>query len=307
MSSIQASQIQAIISHYSAQVDAQLEAMLPAATGPAEPLFAAMRYSVFNGGKRLRPALCFAAAEAVAESDIKIAQSDSNTAKVAAALEMIHAYSLIHDDLPAMDDDDLRRGKPTCHIQFDEATAILAGDGLQSLAFQQLCELSEVSPTIVIELVSMLSRLGGCGGMVAGQAIDLAATGSVLELEALKVMHAHKTGALIEASVLLGALATGQATAGQLAALTEFARAIGLAFQIQDDILDVESSTEQLGKQQGSDATNHKSTYTSILGLEPARHEAAKLFDQSMQILESFGEKADSLRAIAGFIVKRNH
>jgi geranylgeranyl pyrophosphate synthase len=274
--------------------------MLPAATGPAEPLFAAMRYSVFNGGKRLRPALCFAAAEAVANSD-------SNTAKVAAALEMIHAYSLIHDDLPAMDDDDLRRGKPTCHIQFDEATAILAGDGMQSLAFQQLCELSEVSPTIVIELVSMLSRLGGCGGMVAGQAIDLAATGSVLELDALKVMHAHKTGALIEASVLMGALATGQATAGQLAALTEFARAIGLAFQIQDDILDVESSTEQLGKQQGSDATNHKSTYTSILGLEPARHEAAKLFDQSMQILESFGEKADSLRAIAGFIVKRNH
>ena len=179
------SSIQDIISHYSVQVDAQLEAMLPPATGPAEPLFAAMRYSVFNGGKRLRPALCFAAAEAVASSDL-------NTAKVAAALEMIHAYSLIHDDLPAMDDDDLRRGKPTCHIQFDEATAILAGDGLQSLAFQQLCELSkpsehskpselsELSPTIVVELVSILSRLGGCSGMVAGQAIDLAATGTVL-------------------------------------------------------------------------------------------------------------------------------
>jgi len=194
MSSINTIPIQDIISHYSAQVDAQLDAMLPQASGPAEPLFAAMRYSIFNGGKRLRPALCFAAADAVAGSD-------SNTAKVAAALEMIHAYSLIHDDLPAMDDDDLRRGKPTCHIQFDEATAILAGDGLQSLAFQQLCELSELSPTIVIELVAMLSRLGGCGGMVAGQAIDLAATGSVLELDALKVMHAHKTGALIEASV----------------------------------------------------------------------------------------------------------
>ena len=263
-------------------------------------LHRSMRYAVLGGGKRLRPALCFAAAEAVANSD-------SNTAKVAAALEMIHAYSLIHDDLPAMDDDDLRRGKPTCHIQFDEATAILAGDGLQSLAFQQLCELSELSPTIVIELVAMLSRLGGCGGMVAGQAIDLAATGSVLELEALKVMHAHKTGALIEASVLMGAMATGQASREQLNALREFARAIGLAFQIQDDILDVESSTEQLGKQQGSDATNLKSTYTSILGLEQARSEAAKLFDQSMQILEGFGEKADSLRAIASFIVKRNH
>ena len=328
MSLSKSSQIQTIISHYSAQVDAQLEAILPLATGPAEPLFAAMRYAVFNGGKRLRPALCFAAAEAVAQSDFKIAQSDSqtahsdaktaasdlkttlstvNTAKVAAAVEMIHAYSLIHDDLPAMDDDDLRRGKPTCHIQFDEATAILAGDGLQSLAFQQLCELSELSPTIVIELVAMLSRLGGCGGMVAGQAIDLAATGSVLELEALKVMHAHKTGALIEASVLMGAMATGQASREQLDALKEFARAIGLAFQIQDDILDVESSTEQLGKQQGSDATNLKSTYTSILGLEQARSEAAKLFDQSMQILESFGEKADSLQAIARFIVKRNH
>jgi geranylgeranyl diphosphate synthase type II len=274
--------------------------MLPQASGPAEPLFAAMRYSIFNGGKRLRPALCFAAADAVRGSD-------TNTAKVAAALEMIHAYSLIHDDLPAMDDDDLRRGKPTCHIQFDEATAILAGDGLQSLAFQQLCELSELSPTIVIELVAMLSRLGGCGGMVAGQAIDLAATGSVLELDALKVMHAHKTGALIEASVLMGAMATGQASREQLNALREFARAIGLAFQIQDDILDVESSTEQMGKQQGSDATNLKSTYTSILGLEQARSEAAKLFDQSMQTLESFGEKADPLRAIAAFIVKRNH
>jgi geranylgeranyl diphosphate synthase type II len=300
MSSINTIPIQDIISHYSAQVDAQLDAMLPQASGPAEPLFAAMRYSIFNGGKRLRPALCFAAADAVRGSD-------TNTAKVAAALEMIHAYSLIHDDLPAMDDDDLRRGKPTCHIQFDEATAILAGDGLQSLAFQQLCELSELSPTIVIELVAMLSRLGGCGGMVAGQAIDLAATGSVLELDALKVMHAHKTGALIEASVLMGAMATGQASREQLNALREFARAIGLAFQIQDDILDVESSTEQMGKQQGSDATNLKSTYTSILGLEQARSEAAKLFDQSMQTLESFGEKADPLRAIAAFIVKRNH
>ena len=303
------SSIQDIISHFSVQVDAQLEAILPPANGPAEPLFAAMRYSVFNGGKRLRPALCFAAAEAVASSDL-------NTAKVAAALEMIHAYSLIHDDLPAMDDDDLRRGKPTCHIQFDEATAILAGDGLQSLAFQQLCELSkpsehskpsELSPTIVVELVSILSRLGGCSGMVAGQAIDLAATGTVLELDALKIMHAHKTGALIEASVLMGALATGQASKEQLAALKEFAQAIGLAFQIQDDILDVESSTEQLGKQQGSDATNLKSTYTSILGLEQARSEAAKLFDQSMEILEGFGAKADPLRAIAAFIVKRNH
>ncbi len=295
-----ASSIKTIIRNYSAQVDAQLESILPQASGPAEPLFAAMRYSVFNGGKRLRPALCFAAAEA-------ICSSDSNTAKVAAALEMIHAYSLIHDDLPAMDNDDLRRGKPTCHIQFDEATAILAGDGLQSLAFQQLCGLSEVAPSIVVELISMLSRLGGCSGMVAGQAIDLAATGTALDLEQLKVMHAHKTGALIEASVLMGAVATAQASAQQLAALSEFARAIGLAFQIQDDILDVESSTELLGKQQGSDATNQKSTYTSILGLEQARSEADALYRRSMQALDCFADKAESLRAIASFIVQRRH
>ena len=294
------SSINAIIDHYSAQVDAQLDAILPPATGAAEQLFAAMRYSVFNGGKRLRPALCFAAADAVAESD-------ANSAKVAAALEMIHAYSLIHDDLPAMDNDDLRRGKPTCHIQFDEATAILAGDGLQSLAFQQLTELETLPAPLVVELIAMLSRLGGCAGMVTGQAIDLAATGTALELEQLKEMHAHKTGALIEASVLMGATATGQASKEQLNALSEFARAIGLAFQIQDDILDVESSTEQLGKQQGSDASNGKSTYTSILGLERARREAAELFDHSIQALQCFGEKADPLRAIAGFIVQRNH
>ena len=294
------SSINAIIDHYSAQVDAQLDAILPPATGAAEQLFAAMRYSVFNGGKRLRPALCFAAADAVAESD-------ANSAKVAAALEMIHAYSLIHDDLPAMDNDDLRRGKPTCHIQFDEATAILAGDGLQSLAFQQLTELETLPAPLVVELIAMLSRLGGCAGMVTGQAIDLAATGTALELEQLKEMHAHKTGALIEASVLMGAMATGQANQEQLNALSAFARAIGLAFQIQDDILDVESSTEQLGKQQGSDASNGKSTYTSILGLERARREAAELFDHSIQALQCFGEKADPLRAIAGFIVQRNH
>ena len=289
-----------ILEHYSAQVDEQLEAILPASHGPAADLFAAMRYSVFNGGKRLRPALCFAAAESVAASD-------SNTAKVAAALEMIHAYSLIHDDLPSMDNDDLRRGKPTCHIQFGEATAILAGDGLQSLAFQQLTELNNVEPAVVVELIAMLSRLGGCSGMVTGQAIDLAATGSALALEQLKEMHAHKTGALIEASVLMGATVTRRASTEQLQALSAFSRAIGLAFQIQDDILDVESSTEKLGKKQGSDVNNDKSTYTSILGLEQARREADELFDSSIQALQGFGESADSLRAIAGFIVQRGH
>ena len=281
-----------------ALVDTQLESILPSPVGPAEQLFAAMRYSVFNGGKRIRPALCFAAAEAIADSD-------RNTAKVAAALEMVHAYSLIHDDLPAMDDDDLRRGKPTCHIQFDEATAILAGDALQCLAFEQLTQLSDLPAEVSLKLVTMLANYGGCNGMVTGQAIDLAATGNLLELEQLKQMHALKTGALIEASILMGALATHQADPEQLAALKEFAQAIGLAFQIQDDILDVESSTEQLGKQQGSDRSNGKSTYTSILGVEAARSQAADLFQHSMACLEPFGERAGSLRSIASFIVNR--
>lgn len=281
-----------------ALVDAQLESILPSPAGPAEQLFAAMRYSVFNGGKRIRPALCFAAAEAIADSD-------RNTAKVAAALEMVHAYSLIHDDLPAMDDDDLRRGKPTCHIQFDEATAILAGDALQCLAFEQLTQLSDLPAEVSLKLVTMLANYGGCNGMVTGQAIDLAATGNLLELEQLKQMHALKTGALIEASILMGALATHQADPEQLAALKEFAQAIGLAFQIQDDILDVESSTEQLGKQQGSDRSNGKSTYTSILGVEAARSQAADLYQHSMACLEPFGERAGSLRSIASFIVNR--
>ena len=281
-----------------ALVDAQLESILPSPEGPAEQLFAAMRYSVFNGGKRIRPALCFAAAEAIADSD-------HNTAKVAAALEMVHAYSLIHDDLPAMDDDDLRRGKPTCHIQFDEATAILAGDALQCLAFEQLTQLSDLPAEVSLKLVAMLANYGGCNGMVTGQAIDLSATGNLLELKQLKQMHALKTGALIEASILMGALATHQADSEQLAALKEFAQAIGLAFQIQDDILDVESSTEQLGKQQGSDRSNGKSTYTSILGVEAARSQAADLYQHSMACLEPFGERAGSLRSIASFIVNR--
>lgn len=283
---------------YSQQVDAQLERILPPASGPAERLFAAMRYSVFNGGKRLRPALCFAAADA-------IGNSNSNTAKVAAAVEMIHAYSLIHDDLPAMDNDDLRRGKPTCHIQFDEATAILAGDALQSLAFQQLTELTDMASDSLVELMSILATYSGCSGMAAGQAIDLAATGQTLDIDQLDTMHRHKTGALIEASVLMGAITADGASQAQLSALRDFAHAIGLAFQVQDDILDVESSTEQLGKQQGSDAANNKSTYTSLLGLERARNQAASLYQQSIDSLEVFADRAEPLRQLASFIVNR--
>jgi geranylgeranyl pyrophosphate synthase len=284
---------------YTQQVDAQLEQILPPPSGPAAKLYKAMRYSVFNGGKRVRPALCFAAAEA-------IGTSSDNTAKVAAAIEMIHAYSLIHDDLPAMDDDDLRRGVPTCHIEFDEATAILAGDGLQSLAFKQLTELVDLPATISLKLIAILSDLAGCNGMVSGQAVDLASTGKQLSADELNYMHNHKTGALIEASVVMGALATNKASDTQIEALQQFARAIGLAFQIQDDILDIESSSEQLGKSQGSDSANDKATYTSILGVEKARSEADRLYQISIDALSIFSDSADSLRALAKFIVHRS-
>lgn len=282
---------------YTERVNAQLGQIIPQSTGPGAKLFEAMHYSVFNGGKRLRPALCFAAAEAVSASD-------SNTTRVAAAIEMIHAYSLIHDDLPAMDDDDLRRGVPTCHIKFDEATAILAGDALQSLAFKQLSEL-DLSASTSLQLVSLLSDLAGCNGMVTGQAIDLASTGKQLSAEELTYMHNHKTGALIEASVVMGAIATDQASSDQLQALRQFSRAIGLAFQIQDDILDVESSTEELGKSQGSDSANNKATYTSTLGIEKAKSEAERLYQQSLEALSPFGEQAQSLVMLAKFIVHR--
>lgn len=281
-----------------ADVAAALDTLLPRQSALAQPMIDAMRHAVLGGGKRMRPLLTCAACEAFSGS-YAVALSP------ACAFEFIHAYSLIHDDLPAMDDDDLRRGKATCHIQFDEATAILAGDGLQSLAFEQLTELHNIPADQIVKLLSMLASYSGCSGMVAGQAIDLAATGQTLSLEQLKTMHRHKTGALIEAAVLMGAIATGAATEQQLAVLKQFAADIGLAFQIQDDILDVESSTEQLGKQQGSDAANQKSTYSSIMGLEEARAEAATLYQQSVASLDIFAERADPLRQLASFIVNR--
>ncbi|MDE0748175.1 MAG: polyprenyl synthetase family protein [Porticoccaceae bacterium] len=286
------------IEGYVARVNAQLDKTLPLAEGPAERLLSAMRYSVLNGGKRLRPLLCFAAADAIAEAN-------HHTEIAAASVEMIHAYSLIHDDLPAMDDDDLRRGKPSCHIQFDEATAILAGDALQAMAFEQLATMRDIPPVEQVELIRLLANHSGSSGMVAGQAIDLAATGESLTLDQLKFMHTHKTGALIETSVLMGAVATTKATAAQLKALSRFARAIGLAFQIQDDILDVESSTAQLGKQQGSDAAKGKPTYIALLGLDDARAQVDELYKESIACLELFGDRAEPLRYIAGFIVNR--
>lgn len=260
----------------------------------------AMAYSVLDGGKRMRPLLAFAAAEALG--------GDWEAALVpAAAIELVHAYSLIHDDLPAMDDDVLRRGKPTCHVAFDEATAILAGDALQALAF----ELLAVSPRLAcghatrLAMVSELARASGRQGMVGGQALDIAAAGTLLDEADLGRMHGMKTGALIEAAVVTGALASNLAGETQLAQLRRFARLAGLAFQVRDDILDVEVETSELGKEQGKDARLGKPTYTSMLGLEGARERLAGLCAEALEALAPLGAPAEGLRALMRLIVER--
>lgn len=261
-------------------------------------LVEAMRYSLLNGGKRIRPVLTAAAAHAV---DCP----GEATQVFAAALECIHAYSLIHDDLPAMDDDDLRRGNPTCHIAFDEATAILAGDGLQCLAFEMIAGAPADAAT-VLAAVQELAKASGSEGMVLGQAIDLASVDRALSLSELQNMHRHKTGALIEAAVILGGLSAG-ATDLQLAQLRQYAAAVGLAFQVQDDIIDVTSDTETLGKTQGADAHRNKPTYVSLLGLDGARQRANDLLAQALAALASFDERADFLRELAAYVVSRDH
>ncbi len=224
-------------------------------------------------------------------------------------MELIHAYSLVHDDLPAMDDDDLRRGQPTTHKAFDEACAILAGDGLQSLAFSALLDphLSPQADSVRLAMVQALATAAGPAGMVGGQAIDLGSVGLKLDQRALAFMHRHKTGALIEASVRLGALASARAGQQQLDALQTYAQAIGLAFQVQDDILDVEGDTATLGKRQGADIARDKPTYPALLGLDAAKAYAIELRDQALVALEGFGEKAEPLRALARYIVERRN
>ncbi len=284
------------------RVDTALDALLIAPLPSLSRLYAAMRYSVMNGGKRVRPLLVYAACEALGGEAAR-----ANGA--ACAVELIHAYSLVHDDLPAMDDDDLRRGQPTTHIAFDEACAILAGDGLQSLAFEVLADatLNPQDAETRLRMLTTLSRAAGPAGMVGGQAIDLESVGLPLDQTALEVMHRHKTGALIEASVCLGALASGQCDAESLAALRDYARAVGLAFQVQDDILDVESDTATLGKTQGKDQANDKPTYPQLLGLDAAKAYALVLRDQALAALTPFDDRAEALRALARYIVERVH
>lgn len=266
----------------------------------SEPLLAAMRYSSLNGGKRVRPALVYATAHCCeAKQDNALALDH-----IAAAIECIHAYSLIHDDLPAMDDDDLRRGQPSCHKQFDEATAILAGDALQTEAFLLLSQTPEVSAAVKIDLLQTLAQASGWQGMIGGQMIDLNNEDKNIDLDALKAMHALKTGALIRASIAMAAIAC-QATLQQRQDLDSFARAIGLAFQIQDDILDIESDTQTLGKQQGADAALDKSTFPKLLGLEGAKKAALEQQQQASEALKAFGEAAIPLHAIGDFIIHR--
>ncbi|UIP34985.1 polyprenyl synthetase family protein [Stutzerimonas kunmingensis] len=284
------------------RVDGCLETLFVPPLPQLERLYQAMRYSVMNGGKRVRPLLVYAACEAL-NGD----KADADGA--ACAVELIHAYSLVHDDLPAMDDDDLRRGQPTTHKAFDEACAILAGDGLQSLAFEAMAQ-AEHNPqdaTLRLRMFAVLARAAGPAGMVGGQAIDLGSVGLKLDRDALELMHRHKTGALIEASVQLGALASGHADADNLASLSQYARAIGLAFQVQDDILDVESDTATLGKHQGADIARDKPTYPALLGMDAAKAYALELRDQALHALRPFDTAAEPLRELARYIVERRN
>lgn len=281
------------------RIDGYLNQHLTTDQPRLDRLFLAIRYSVTNGGKRIRPMLAYASCEAL-QGDI--AQADP----VAAAVEMIHAYSLIHDDLPAMDNDDLRRGQPTCHRAFDEATAILAGDALHAMAFDWLAAAEQFDPAIRLHMVQLLAAAAGPAGMVGGQAIDLGAVGQRLDIETLENMHRQKTGALIRAAVQLGALASGQASQAHLQALGIYAECIGLAFQVQDDILDIESETSVLGKQQGADLARDKPTYPALLGLEGARQLAGSLRDQAIEALQPLGPDSERLRQLANYIVQRD-
>ncbi|WP_299873299.1 polyprenyl synthetase family protein [uncultured Cocleimonas sp.] len=294
---------------YQQRIEQFLESKLDAGfthNSSSSKLDEAMRYTALGGGKRVRPLLVYATGEALGiNADLLDLP--------AAAIELIHAYSLVHDDLPSMDDDALRRGKPTAHIAFDEATAILAGDALQTMAFQLLSNpMQEICAENQLKILNILATASGADGMVKGQGIDLAAVGKSLSEAELETMHNHKTGALITASVEMAtycmetaAEANSEIIVKQRKNLTEYSKAIGLAFQVRDDILDIQSDTETLGKQQGADIAAGKPTYPSIMGMSAAKEKLFNLNKKALDSLIDFGEEADSLREIASFIVKR--
>ena len=284
--------------NYALRVNDALEAALPAATETPRLLHEAMRYAVLSGGKRLRPLLVYATGECL---QINVEKLDP----VAAAIELIHAFSLIHDDLPAMDNDDLRRGKPTVHRAFDEATAILAADALQPLAFQVLASSSALSAAEKVATVNIVTSACGSLGMTGGQSIDLASEGKRLSGDELREMHSLKTGALFRACVMTTCELSASIGDDQRAALESFADKIGLAFQIRDDILDVEGETEVIGKPAGADQRLEKATWPSVFGLEESREQCRSLLDAGLQELEPFGDSGTLLQSLARYIVVR--
>ncbi|GAA4351091.1 (2E,6E)-farnesyl diphosphate synthase [Kangiella taiwanensis] len=288
------------LQHWQSQVSQLLEVRLPQSDSVPHTLHQAMRYGALNGGKRIRPILVFATGQA-------LGATEHDLSSPALAVELIHCYSLVHDDLPAMDDDDLRRGKPTCHIQFNEATAILAGDALHTQAFQELSsfEFSAQAQPQQLEMIRELAVASGSLGMGGGQAIDLESTQKVIDLPMLENMHRMKTGALIKASVLLGALCSGPLKPDERTALVDYADAIGLAFQVKDDILDIESDTETLGKPQGSDLEKEKNTYPALLGIDGSRQKLDDLLQLALQALAKLPYNTQLLADLAKFIVHR--
>jgi len=286
------------------QVEDALEQALPAPDTLPGRLHEAMRYAVLGGGKRIRAALVYAAGEAALQSTDAAAAQQIALDHAAAAVELVHAYSLVHDDLPCMDDDTLRRGRPTVHVQFDEATAMLAGDALQPLAFESLASMP-VAPALVVQAIQLLASAIGSQGMDGGQAIDCDSVGCVLEQAELQQMHRMKTGALLEASILLGGIVAG-ASSSTREGLEKYASAIGLAFQVADDILDVTADTATLGKTAGKDALENKPTYVSTLGLDGSRSLLQELRDEARTALLPLGPSAASLACLADFIVGRD-
>ena len=299
---IDASSFEPLATDFQRRVDTALDHWLPPETVNPVRLHQAMRYAVLAPGKRVRPILVYATARTLG---IDLSLVDG----AACAVEIIHAYSLIHDDLPAMDDDDLRRGRPTCHRQFDEATAILAGDALQALAFYILSHDPEMTPDSAarLQMIQNLAMFSGSRGMAGGQAIDLEAVGRHLNIAELETMHIHKTGALIRTCIQLAALSCQGLDEERFRALDSYAKCIGLSFQVQDDILDVIGDTETLGKPQGSDSALNKPTFPAIIGLQASREKAAELHQHALQALSIFAEEADILRYISAWFVERTH
>jgi len=284
------------------RVERSLDLRLPNENIIPNKLHQAMRYTVLEGGKRMRPMLTYCTGKALGLDEDQLDGS-------ACAVELIHVYSLIHDDLPAMDDDDLRRGKATCHIAYDEATAILTGDALQALAFEVLANDKSIKVNSLsrLKMITTLTKASGSQGMVGGQAIDLASVGTQLNLPELENMHIHKTGALIRASVNMAALSKADIDPAIAKNLDHYAKCIGLSFQVKDDILDEESDTATLGKTQGKDQDNDKPTYPALLGLAGAKQKAQELHEQAIESLASFGSEADLLRDLSLYIIQRDH